>query len=56
MTLDRLHSDVSGSSSDAMGFAACQLAARLGARAIVASVRTMMEAMILPASGRRYRL
>ena len=45
MTLDRPHSDVSGSSSDAMGFAACQLAARLGARAIVASVRTMMEAM-----------
>jgi pyruvate kinase len=28
-----------------MCFAACQLAARLGARAIVASVRTMMEAM-----------
>jgi pyruvate kinase len=37
--------NVSDSSSDAVGFAACQLAARLGARAIVASVRTMMEAM-----------
>jgi pyruvate kinase len=45
MMLDWTRPDVSGSSGDAVGFAACQLAARLDARAIVASVRTMMEAM-----------
>jgi pyruvate kinase len=39
--------DVPGSSSEAVCFAACQLAGRLDARAIIAAVQTKTEAMHL---------
>jgi pyruvate kinase len=43
----RKDTDVPGPSSDAVCFAACQLAARLDARAIIAAVHTKTEAMHL---------
>jgi pyruvate kinase len=43
----RKDTDGPGSSSDAVCFAACQLAARLDARAIIAAVQTKTEAMHL---------
>ena len=50
------YTDVPGPSSDAVGFAACKLAAQLDARTVIAAVGTMAEAAHLLASGRRYRL
>jgi len=44
---DRTHSSVAGTPDDALNFAACLLAARLGARAIIVPVRTMATAMAI---------
>ena len=47
MALEGLRSAVPGSPDDAIGFAACQLAARLNARAIIAPVRDMAAALAI---------
>lgn len=44
---DRTHSSAAGTPDDALNFAACLLAARLGARAIIVPVRTMAAAMAI---------
>ena len=47
MALEQMHSRAAGPRDDAMSFAACLLAARLGARAIIVRVRTMTTALAI---------
>ena len=47
MALDRLHASGSGSADDPISFVACQLAARLDARAIIAPVRDMATVLAI---------
>ena len=47
MALEQMHSRTTGQLDDAMSFAACLLAARLGARAIIVRVRTMTTALAI---------
>ncbi|SCY28315.1 pyruvate kinase [Nitrosospira sp. Nl5] len=47
MVLGQMHASTAGSPDDAVSFAACLLAARLGARAIIIPVRTMTAALAI---------